>query len=105
MVRFVLSLIIVVAASSNASIMRANDGDARKVTEIINKVNRHWQHAHPEPGTAFWHNAVYHIGNMEAWRLTGDTAYYEYLFCAFGRTQSMDGSTRHRPNRMEIFLW
>lgn len=53
MVRFVLSLIIVVAASSNASIMRANDGDARKVTEIINKVNRHWQHAHPEPGTAF----------------------------------------------------
>lgn len=78
MVRFVLSLIIVVAASSNASIMRANDGDARKVTEIINKVNRHWQHAHPEPGTAFWHNAVYHTGNMEAWRLTGDTAYYEY---------------------------
>lgn len=53
MVRFVLSLIIVVAASSNASIMRANDGDARKVMEIINKVNRHWQHAHPEPGTAF----------------------------------------------------
>ena len=78
MVRFVLSLIIVVAASSNASIMRANDDDARKVTEIINKVNRHWQHAHPEPGTAFWHNAVYHTGNMEAWRLTGDTAYYEY---------------------------
>lgn len=37
MVRFVLSLIIVVAASSNASIMRANDGDARKVMEIIKR--------------------------------------------------------------------
>ena len=37
-----------------------------EVIEIINKVNYHWQESHPNPGRAFWDNAAYHTGNMEA---------------------------------------
>ena len=53
-------------------------GKADKVIETIHKVNRHWQQTHTEPGTAFWHNAAYHTGNMEAWKLTGEKDYYDY---------------------------
>ena len=53
-------------------------GEADKVIETIHKVNRHWQQTHTEPGTAFWHNAAYHTGNMEAWKLTGEKDYYDY---------------------------
>lgn len=52
-----------------------------KVTEvynIIHKVNTHWQQTHPKPAWSFWDNAAYHTGNMEAYFLTGDTAYYNY---------------------------
>lgn len=54
---------------------------AADVKEIIVKVNDAWQQGHPGPeygGTkkglsAFWDNAVYHTGNMEACRLfTGE---------------------------------
>jgi len=63
--------------------------------EIIRKVNNAWQQAHPGPeygGTkkglsAFWDNAVYHTGNMEAVRLfrsLGEAeaakAWYDYSF-------------------------
>lgn len=53
-------------------------GGADKVIETIHKVNRHWQQTHTEPGTAFWHNAAYHTGNIEAWKLTGEKDYYDY---------------------------
>lgn len=51
---------------------------ADEVLHIINKVNNHWQQTHPEHGRAFWDNAAYHTGNMEAFFLTGDSAYYDY---------------------------
>ncbi|CCY84554.1 glycosyl hydrolase family 88 [Prevotella sp. CAG:1185] len=51
---------------------------ADKVIKTIDKVNSHWQKNHTDPGTAFWHNAAYHTGNMEAWKLTGNKAYYDY---------------------------
>jgi len=48
------------------------------VIQIIHKVNRHWQSTHPEQGRAFWDNAVYHTGNMEAYFLTKDNNYLKY---------------------------
>ncbi len=48
------------------------------VISIIHKVNRHWQKSHPEHGRAFWDNAAYHTGNMEAYFLTGDTDFLAY---------------------------
>jgi rhamnogalacturonyl hydrolase YesR len=49
-----------------------------KVVNIINKVNHHWQENHPDPGWAFWHNAAYHTGNIEAYKVTGEEEYLEY---------------------------
>lgn len=49
-----------------------------EVTKVIHKVNRHWQETHPEPGWAFWHNAAYHTGNIEAYKVTGEEDYLEY---------------------------
>ncbi len=49
-----------------------------QVLQIIDKVNGQWQATHPEPGWAFWDNAAYHTGNMEAYRLTGRQDYLDY---------------------------
>ena len=48
------------------------------VFPIIAKVNSYWQSNNPQPGRAFWDNAAYHTGNMEAWRITGNTDYLDY---------------------------
>lgn len=53
-------------------------GEAAKVREIIARVNNRWQTAHPAETNAFWDNAAYHTGNIEAWRLTGNDAWREY---------------------------
>ena len=72
-------LIGLIAAACCTAVMPAfAAGEYGKVLAIIGKVNSHWQATHPEPGTAFWHNAAYHTGNMEAWKLTGDKSYYDY---------------------------
>lgn len=50
---------------------------AEEVKSAIVKVNDTWQKGHPGPGyggskkglSAFWDNAVYHTGNMEAYKL------------------------------------
>ncbi len=48
------------------------------VVSTIHKVNRHWQKSHPDHGRAFWDNAAYHTGNMEAYFLTGEPDYLAY---------------------------
>jgi len=52
--------------------------EKNEVINIIHKVNRYWQKQNPVHGRAFWDNAVYHTGNMEAYFLTGDATYKEY---------------------------
>ena len=52
--------------------------EQEEVIKIIHKVNRYWQSQNPEHGRAFWDNAVYHTGNMEAYFLTGTAAYKNY---------------------------
>lgn len=46
--------------------------------EIVTKVNNHWQETHKPEVKAFWDDAVYFTGNMEAYRLTGKAGYLEY---------------------------
>lgn len=46
--------------------------------EIVEKVNNHWQEVNKPEVNAFWDNAVYFTGNMEAYRLTGNAKYLEY---------------------------
>lgn len=49
-----------------------------EVIDIIHRVNGHWQETHPTHGDFFWNRAVYHVGNMEAYAVTGDATYLDY---------------------------
>ncbi len=49
-----------------------------EVAEIIHRVNQHWQEKNPEHSWAFWHDAAYHTGNIEAYKVTGEENYLEY---------------------------
>jgi unsaturated rhamnogalacturonyl hydrolase len=49
-----------------------------ELLQIIQTVNNYWQKANPVHGRAFWDNAAYHTGNMEAYVLTKDEAYKNY---------------------------
>ncbi|WP_461139432.1 glycoside hydrolase family 88/105 protein [Spirosoma pomorum] len=51
---------------------------AAAVLETIQRVNDHWQTTNPTHGRAFWDNAAYHTGNMEAYFLTKNDAYRAY---------------------------
>ncbi|GAE84499.1 rhamnogalacturonides degradation protein RhiN [Bacteroides reticulotermitis JCM 10512] len=51
---------------------------SKAVIEIIHKVNNYWQTTHPKHGRAFWDNAAYHTGNMEAYFLTGKPEYLQF---------------------------
>lgn len=75
MKKFISYLIIsIIALYSNAQIL-PNHQD---VIQCIHRVNVHWQQTHTIHGRAFWDNAAYHTGNMEAFFLTGENAYLEY---------------------------
>ena len=48
------------------------------VLDVIRTVNGHWQEKGRSQGNAFWNTAVYHVGNMDAWQVTGENDYREY---------------------------
>lgn len=49
-----------------------------EVLNTIYKVNTYWQTNNPKPGSAFWDNAAYHTGNMEAYFVTKNETYRRY---------------------------
>lgn len=49
-----------------------------EIIDIINKVNNYWQNNNPNPGRAFWDNAAYHTGNMEAYTVTKNETFRDY---------------------------
>ena len=71
-----------------------------EVMNIITRVNDTWQQSHgaPEYGgtkaglSAFWDNAVYHTGNMEAYSLMKTQAWYDYSF-AWAEKNAWCGAT------------
>ena len=56
----------------------AKKAKVKDVMDIIYQVNDYWQSTHPRHGRAFWDNAAYHTGNMEAYFLTQKTEYMNY---------------------------
>ena len=48
------------------------------VLAIINKVNSYWQTNNPTTRRAFWDEAAYHTGNMEAYFITQNEDYKKY---------------------------
>ncbi len=61
----------------SVSINRLNT-TSLEVLNIIYKVNTYWQINNPKPGRAFWDNAAYHTGNMEAYAITKNETYRKY---------------------------
>lgn len=61
-----------------AANLAAKQDEATRVRAIIDKVNQHWQAENKPEVRAFWDNAAYHTGNMEAYSLTGNEAYRAY---------------------------
>lgn len=58
--------------------LKALPESKEEVEQIIHTVNRHWQEKNPEHGWAFWHDAAYHTGNIEAYKVTREEDYLEY---------------------------
>lgn len=51
---------------------------AKEVLDLIVKVNDYWQEHNTPYCRGFWDNAAYFTGNMEAYKMTGKAAYYQY---------------------------
>lgn len=49
-----------------------------EIHEIITQVNNHWQANNDAEVRSFWDEAVYHTGNMEAYRLLGRQQWLDY---------------------------
>ena len=79
--RFSLSLLLFLTLfgmTEKSSALRTPEFEAQRVVDMIVKVNDYWQ-AHNTPYCrGFWDNAAYFTGNMEAYKLTGKAAYYDY---------------------------
>lgn len=68
------------------------------VIDVINRVNTHWQEANPTHGDHFWNRAVYHTGNMEAYRVTHDEAFLNYSL-EWAEHNHWQGATGTDPSR------
>ena len=51
---------------------------AKDILDIIYKANDYWQSNNKPQVRAFWDHAVYHTGNMEVYKLSGEKRYLDY---------------------------
>lgn len=70
---FILTMMVLLPCS-----IAAQGETSAQVLKKIEKVNDYWQANNSPQCRAFWDNAAYFTGNMEAYRLTGKAQYYEY---------------------------
>lgn len=79
-ISFVAALVLMLVINSCSSIKQTTAKAVSKdtVLRIIEKANAYWQTTNPVHGRAFWDNAAYHTGNMEAYALTKNEAYKKY---------------------------
>lgn len=71
-------IVLLVLSVLPASVFSQTEWTKSKVLDILYKVNDHWQAENPVHGRAFWDNAAYHTGNMEAYALTGKESYRRF---------------------------
>lgn len=75
---FINCSLVGLALTSSVAAFSATTKQSKEVRTIIDKVNTYWQSNNAPEVRAFWDNAAYHTGNMEAYFLTGNDAYREY---------------------------
>ena len=71
-------VLALVLSSCSSSKKTAKTVSKETVLNIIDKANTYWQTTNPVHGRAFWDNAAYHTGNMEAYALTKKETYKNY---------------------------
>ena len=69
-----ITLIIILVAMASVAVATSS----RDVLATIEKVNNYWQEHNSPYKRAFWDNAAYYTGNMEAYRLLGRAEWYQY---------------------------
>ena len=77
----IVSVLLVFAVISSASARtpkKRPEPNPLSTIEIITKVNDYWQANHSPKVRAFWDEAAYHTGNMEAYRLLGNARWLAY---------------------------
>lgn len=72
--------------------------NAEDVRTLIENINDAYQKAHPYNRRSFWDYAVYHTGNMAAWRVTGKRDYLEYSM-NWGNYNNWYGSIGDDPSQ------
>lgn len=70
--------LLAIPSASEAKAKKKKTTPQLSAIEIVEKVNKHWQETNKPEVNAFWDNAVYFTGNMEAYKLTGNAAYLDY---------------------------
>jgi len=71
-------LLMTPAAQSRTRKKPAAQPPTPPTIEIISLVNDYWQQTHRPEVRAFWDEAAYHTGNMEACRLLGNARWLDY---------------------------
>lgn len=77
---------------------KTKDTSTSSVLKMIEKVNSHWQSTNSPEVNAFWDNAAYFTGNIEAYRLTGNAKYLEYSD-KWARYNKWQGATEADPTQ------
>lgn len=78
-INLIVAVVLMVVVSSCSSSKQTTKAVSKEtVLKIIDQVNTYWQTANPVHGRAFWDNAAYHTGNIEAYALTKNEAYKKY---------------------------
>lgn len=96
-----LALATVLAPSAaDAKAKKKQTAPQLKPIEIVEKVNNHWQETNKPEVKAFWDDAVYFTGNMEAYRLTGNAAYLDYSD-KWARHNRWSGATETDPAKWQ----
>lgn len=92
--------LMLVPAPAGAKAKKKEAAKQLSAIEIVDKVNSHWQANNKPEVNAFWDNAVYFTGNMEAYRLTGNAKYLEYSD-KWARHNKWSGATGQDPQKWQ----
>ena len=92
--------ICIMALVCATAIAASHNAKAKKVIAIIDLVNTYWQNNNKAEVRAFWDNAAYHTGNMEAFFLTGEPRYLYYSL-QWAEHNNWMGATESDPTLWE----
>ena len=97
---FMAAALMLVPAPAASKAKKKEAARQLSAIEIVDKVNTHWQATNKPEVNAFWDNAVYFTGNMEAYKLTGNAKYLEYSD-KWARHNEWSGATEQDPQKWQ----